>query len=72
MTAILITAVQQYAETTRCAYSVAEAAQKLRCSETKIRKIAKRLGVRRIAGPTVAGFIRFDVSPVAVTLPYHR
>ncbi len=70
MTAKIITAEASYATTARVAHNVAEAAQYLRVSESTIRKVAKRLGVRRIKGRSVAGVILFDSSPVAVTLSF--
>ena len=70
MYAEIITPEAAQATTARVAHNVAEAAQYLRVSESTIRKVAKRLGVRRIKGRSVAGVILFDASPVAVTLPF--
>jgi hypothetical protein len=46
------------------------AAQLLGVSTSTIRRTAKRLGVTKLRGPGVAGFIRFPSSPVDVLLPY--
>jgi hypothetical protein len=53
-----------------CVYSVAEAAKRLGKSESTIRKIAKKLGVKKIAGSAVAGFVKFDTRPLNVVLPF--
>ncbi len=55
---------------TRLHLSVAEAAQKLGCSESTIRRAAARLGVERIAGRTVRGGILIDRSPVPIVITY--
>lgn len=70
MTAKIITAEAAYEMTARVAHNVAEAAEYLRVSESTVRKVAKRLGVRRIQGQSAAGFVLFDSSPVAVVLPF--
>ena len=46
MTAKIITAEAAYEMTARVAHNVAEAAEYLRVSESTVRKVAKRLGVR--------------------------
>ena len=70
MNADLIPAKEQYEMTTSYVSNVKEAAERLEVSETTIRQTAKRLGVKKISGPTVAGFVLFASSPVDVSMPY--
>lgn len=70
MNAILITATQNSKECNACVYGAAEAAEKLGVSEATIRRTARQLGVKRIAGRAVAGFVKWDRHPVPVCMPY--
>jgi hypothetical protein len=70
MTAMITTPADVSSNTYACVYNVAEAAKKLGVSERMIRKTAKQLGVKKIAGRGVAGFVKFDVHPINVVLPF--
>lgn len=70
MNATLITPATHQRNTLSCVYSPAEAAQRLGVSESTVRRAVRKLGVRRIAGATVTGFVRFAHHPVDVSMPY--
>ena len=69
MNARLITHAEQQATCTAFC-TVAEAAVKLGVSAATIRRAANRLGVKKIHGRRVAGFILFDSHPVSVSVSY--
>lgn len=50
--------------------SVAEAAVACGCSESRIRRAARRLGVTKIAGGTVRGGILIPAHPVPIVITY--
>ena len=52
--------------------TVAEAADRIGCSESTIRKLGKSLGIARFAGQSVAGFLRINAQPVPVVIAYAR
>jgi len=54
----------------RAHVSVAEAAKMLGVSEATVRRAARRLGVRRIAGRTIRGGMLIDRSPVPLLIAY--
>lgn len=69
----LMTHAEQSSTVCACVYNVAEAAAKLGLSESTIRHQAKRLGVKRIAGRVVKGFVAWPNAVhqgVTVVLPY--
>lgn len=72
MNATLVTLDHHSKNTGYCVYSVSEAAAKLGCSESAVRREAKKLGVKKIAGRVVAGYISWSHSHGAmdVRLPY--
>ena len=70
MIATVMTHADRLDSVVSCQSTVAEAAAKLGVSESAIRRAARRLGVRKISGPTVAGFVRFSSQPIDVVLPY--
>ena len=54
--------------------SIDDAARVLRVSDSTLRRVVRRLGVRRIAGPTVAGFILVDeptLHRLPIAIAYH-
>jgi predicted transcriptional regulator len=69
MTASLITTAEQNKMVTAFC-TVAEAAKQLGRSESAVRKHAKKLGVKKIKGRGISGFILFDAYPVPVTVAY--
>ncbi len=69
MTARLITAEEQQV-TVSAFCTVAEAAERLGVSKAKVRRAAYRLGVKKLHGRGVAGFILFDDHPVPVSVSY--
>lgn len=70
MDAKLITPATHRRNILSCVYSAAEAAERLGVSTTTIRRTVKALGVCRIAGSSVAGFVRFAHHPVDLSMPY--
>lgn len=52
--------------------TLAEASRHVQVSESTIRRHAKRAGVQRISGRTVAGGIVIDASPVPVCVTYSK
>ena len=70
--ATLITCEDAAENTYRHSHSAADAAEMLGVSESAVRRTAKRLGVKRIAGIAVAGMIRFSASRFDVVLPYSK
>jgi DeoR/GlpR family transcriptional regulator of sugar metabolism len=70
MTTTLITPAEKANLTVACVYNAAEAAAKLGVAETTIRRECRKAGVKKIAGRTVAGFVRFTSQPVDVVLPF--
>jgi transposase-like protein len=60
--------------TTFVCHSVADAARKLGVSESTIRQTARKLGVRKIAGRSVCGFVVWARrhGPLDVTLAVHE
>ena len=57
MAATIITNSEAHAQTMYHVFDAAEAAAKLGRSESSIRREAKKLGVKKIKGNSVAGFI---------------
>lgn len=71
MNARLITAAEHTAAVYACAYGADDAAKQLGVSPTTIRRAARQLGVSRIKGRTVAGFILFEgLTAVPISMPY--
>jgi hypothetical protein len=70
MEARKITAEEHARSVNACAYSVRGAARILGVGEAVIRREAKRLGVRKIDGPVVAGLLLFSGPGGTVALPY--
>lgn len=68
----LMTAVAVQNDVMDCAYSVAEAAKNLGVSEATIRRQCRSLGVTRVAGSTVAGFVVWRQHPVPIKMPACR
>ena len=71
MNARLITT-QEQATSVTAFCTITEAAKTLNCTETTIRRCAKKLGVRKIKGQTAAGFILIASHPVDVAIAYHE
>jgi DeoR/GlpR family transcriptional regulator of sugar metabolism len=61
---------EHYNDLARCAYTAKEAADMLGVSEATVRRVAKSLGVNKISGRVIAGFVRFPSHPVDVSMPY--
>jgi hypothetical protein len=55
---------------TRSHLSLSEAAKKLGCSESAIRRAARRAGVRKITGRTVRGGILIERYPAPIVITY--
>ena len=70
MNATITTAKDVHDNTYLCVFSVADAAKRLGKSEAAIRKIARKLGVKKIAGSVVAGFLKFDAHPLNIVMPF--
>lgn len=62
--------VEQVNEGVRKHLSVSEAAIELGCSESRIRRAARAVGVSKISGRTVRGGILIDAHPVPIVIAY--
>lgn len=75
MTPTLLTHAEKETIVAACCHTVADAAKKLGISESAVRRQAKRLGVKRISGRVVAGFVAWPNAAgvyrdVTVVMPY--